>query len=318
MASSSPLSVLVLAGGISHEREISLRSGRIVADALRARDVRISVADPDARLLTVIEESAPDVIWPVLHGASGEDGALRSLLELMGVAFVGADSAATRLAWDKPAAKTLVERSGLHTPESLTLSRDAFRELGAESVMNSVAQHLSFPLIVKPTRGGSAQGVSWVANGDDLRKALVHAFTYGDVALIERHIHGTEVAVTVIDTGDGPRALPPVEIAPVSGRYTFEARYNAGETDFYCPPRKITAVLDRVTQDALQIHTTLGLRDLSRIDLIVDDHGIPWFLEASVMPGLTETSAFGVAVDQAGFDAGGIFLALAESVSRRH
>ncbi|MFZ9101501.1 MAG: D-alanine--D-alanine ligase family protein, partial [Pontimonas sp.] len=141
-------SVLVLSGGISHERDISLRSGRLVADGLEAHGVSVTLADPDATLVDRLRSEQPDVVWPVLHGASGEDGALRSLLEMMGIRYVGSPSAATRLAWDKPSAKTLVERAGVHTPESISLSRDAFRELGAESVLGVVSDTLGFPVVV--------------------------------------------------------------------------------------------------------------------------------------------------------------------------
>ena len=310
-------SVLVLSGGISHERDISLRSGRLVADGLEAHGVSVTLADPDATLVDRLRSEQPDVVWPVLHGASGEDGALRSLLEMMGIRYVGSPSAATRLAWDKPSAKTLVERAGVHTPESISLSRDAFRELGAESVLGVVSDTLGFPVVVKPARGGSAQGVSWVSSTEELRRAMVHAFTYSDDALIERQIIGTEICVGIIDTGDGPIALPSVEIEPVSGHYTFEARYTAGETRFFSPARRDEAVLSHAASQALLVHTTLGLRDLSRIDFIVDKTGTAWFLEASVMPGLTETSTVALALDQAGYDVGGVYRALAEQAYRR-
>ena len=313
---SSP-SVLVLAGGISHERDISLRSGRLVADGLEANGVSVQIADPDATLVERLRSDKPDVVWPVLHGASGEDGALRSLLEMMGIHYVSSPSAATRLAWDKPSAKTLVERAGVHTPESISLSRDAFRELGAESVLGVVSDTLGFPVVVKPARGGSAQGVSWVSSTEELRRAMVHAFTYSDDALIERQIVGTEICVGIIDTGDGPIALPSVEIEPVSGHYTFEARYTAGETRFFSPARRESDVLDATAAEALRAHETLGLRDLSRVDFIVDKKGTAWFLEASVMPGLTETSTVALALDQAGYDVGGVYRALAEQAYQR-
>ena len=313
---SSP-SVLVLAGGISHERDISLRSGRLVADGLEANGVSVQIADPDATLVERLRSDKPDVVWPVLHGASGEDGALRSLLEMMGIHYVSSPSAATRLAWDKPSAKTLVERAGVHTPESISLSRDAFRELGAESVLGVVSDTLGFPVVVKPARGGSAQGVSWVSSTEELRHAMVHAFTYSDDALIERQIVGTEICVGIIDTGDGPIALPSVEIEPVSGHYTFEARYTAGETRFFSPARRESDVLDSTAAEALRAHETLGLRDLSRVDFIVDKKGTAWFLEASVMPGLTETSTVALALDQAGYDVGGVYRALAEQAYQR-
>lgn len=314
---SQPLSVLVLAGGISHERDISLRSGRLVADGLQAHGLSVELADPDANLLSRMSDNAPDVVWPVLHGASGEDGTLRSLLQMMNLPYVGSTAEATRLAWDKPSAKTLVERAGVKTPESIGLSRDAFRELGAESVLDLVADTIGFPLVTKPARGGSAQGVSWVSEKEELRRAMVHAFTYSDDVLVERQVIGTEICVGIIDTGDGPQTLPAVEIEPKGGHYNFEARYTAGETRFYSPPRRDEAALAHAATQALLAHDTIGLRDLSRIDFIVDDEGECWFLEASVMPGLTETSTVALALDQAGYEVTDIYRALATRAAAR-
>ncbi len=308
--------VAVLAGGISHERDISLKSGRRVADGLAAHGVEVRLLDPDAALLPALLADRPDVVWPTLHGASGEDGALRSLLEFLGVPYVGSTAGATRLAWDKPRAKTIVERAGVPTPHSIALTRDAFRELGAESVLSVVRGELPPPVAVKPAQGGSAQGVTLVDSDDELRRAMVLAFTYCDVALIEQRITGTEVAIGIIDTGDGPRALPAVEIEPLSGVYGFEARYNAGETRFYAPARMAADVAARATEVALAAHDALGLRHISRIDLIIDGAGTPWFLEASVMPGLTETSTFALALEAAGYDVGWVYAELAQTAVR--
>ena len=313
----APRRVLVLSGGISHEREISLKSGRRVADGLMAHGLDVSLRDPDAQLISALTADAPEVVWPVLHGASGEDGALRGLLDMLGLAYVGSTGEATRLAWNKPVAKTLVERAGVSTAASITLSRDAFRELGAESVLDTVSEHLGLPLVVKPALGGSAQGVSWVDSTEDLRKAMVHAFTYADSALVEQRIMGTEVCVTIIDTGDGPTAITPVEIEPLSGHYDFEARYTAGATKFFTPPRLDAAVISRLQETAKHAFEALGLRDLARVDFVVDSAGEPWFLEASTMPGLTETSSTVLALDSAGYDVSSVYAALVESASAR-
>lgn len=313
---SSTPHVVVLAGGISHERDISLKSGRRVADGLSAHGLSVTLLDPDAQLLPTLLADRPDVVWPTLHGASGEDGALRSLLEFLAIPFVGSSASATRLAWDKPRAKTIVERAGVPTPHSIALTRDAFRELGAESVLAVVRGELPPPVAVKPAQGGSAQGVSLVDTDEELRRAMVLAYTYSDVALIEQRITGVEVAIGIIDTGDGPVALPAVEIEPLSGVYGFEARYNAGETRFYAPARISESAAAHATQVALAAHQALGLRHISRIDLIIDGAETPWFLEASVMPGLTETSTFALALDAAGHDLGWVYAELAQTAIR--
>lgn len=308
--------VVVLAGGISHEREISLTSGRLLAELLGSHGVISVVRDSDASLLPFLAGNRASVVWPVLHGASGEDGSLLGLLESMDLPFIGSTSEATRLAWDKPSAKALVERAGVHTPQSVTLTRDAFRELGAEGVLSIIATDFGFPVAVKPARGGSAQGVSLVSSVDTLRTALVHAYTYSDIAIIERQVTGTEVCVTIIDPGNGaPRALPVVEIEPLSGFYGFEERYNPGETMFYAPARITDDVAASVCDRAIAAHTALGLRHLSRIDFIIDEANQPWFLEASVNPGLTETSTVSLALAAAGIDAGEAFAELVRTVA---
>jgi D-alanine-D-alanine ligase len=314
--SDQQLRIVVLSGGISHERDVSLRSGRRVADSLAGHGIRVELRDPDAGLLAWLRADRPDVIWPALHGASGEDGALRGLLEFLGIPFVGSRSDAARLAWDKPTAKIIVARAGVATPRSITLPRDAFRELGADAVFEAIADELPVPLVVKPAQGGSAQGVTIVEDRANLPRAMVDAYTYGDVALVEQRITGTEIAVGIIDTGDGPVALPAVEIEPLSGVYSFEARYNAGETRFYVPARISPEWADAAARAALTAHRALGLRHLSRVDLIVDGAGTPWFLEANVLPGLTETSLLPQALEAAGHDLGWVYQALAEAAIR--
>lgn len=305
--------IVVLAGGISHERDVSLRSGRRVADSLMAHGLQVELRDPDASLLPWLRAERPDVVWPALHGASGEDGALRGLLEFLGVPFVGSRASAARLAWDKPTAKTLVDLAGVPTPRSITLPRDAFRELGADAVFGTITEELAGPLVVKPAQGGSAQGVTLVDDPAGLPRAMVDAYTYGDVALVEQRITGTEIAVSIIDTGDGPVALPAVEIEPLSGVYSFEARYNAGETRFYAPARITEEVAARAAESALLAHRALGLRHISRVDLILDRAGTPWFLEANVLPGLTETSLLPQSLEAAGHDLGWVYARLAEA-----
>jgi D-alanine-D-alanine ligase len=311
MAENQELDIVVLAGGISHERDVSLRTGRRVADGLQSLGHQVTVLEPDAALLGYLRDNRPDVVWPALHGSSGEDGALRALLELARVPFVGSTTDAARLAWSKPTAKTIVARAGVATPESVTLPKETFRELGANSVLETVLSAFAMPLVVKPAHGGSAQGVTVVTAPDELPRAMVDAYTYADVALIERKVEGVEVSVAVLDTGDGPVALPPVEIEPIDGTYTFDARYNAGETRFYVPARLEPDTLAAVAAAATAAHSALGLRHLSRVDLIVDADGVPWFLEANVLPGLTETSIMPQAIAASGRDLGDVYATLA-------
>ncbi len=297
---------LVLAGGLSHERDVSLRSGRRCVDALRSAGHDVELLDADSALLARLSEASYDAVLIALHGGAGEDGALRQVLELAGVPYVGSGPDACRVAWDKPAAKAVLAGAGLSTPASVTLPHATFRELGATAVLDRIVAHLGLPLMVKPSRGGSALGCTVVSHAADLPPAMVQCFSYGEAALIERYIDGCEVAVTVLDDGSGPRALPAVEIVPVSGVYDYAARYTAGATEYFTPARLSAAVADAVAAVAVAAHGALGLRDLSRVDVVVDSTDVPWVLEVNVAPGMTETSLLPMAVEAEGLDLGAV------------
>ena len=294
----------VLAGGLSHERDVSLRSGRRVAEALRDVGVEVEVRDVDAALVTALATERPDAVLPMLHGVNGEDGALRSVLDLLGVPYVGTAPAACRIAFDKPTAKTLVSTAGVITPAWVALPHETFRELGAATLLEAIVDQLGLPLVVKPAHGGSALGVAVVRHPEELTAAMVGAFAYGSTALVERFVDGIEVAVSVVDVGDGPRALPAVEIVPDGGLYDYTARYTAGMTEFFVPARLPAAAAHAAAGLAVAAHRALELRDLSHTDLIIDEAGTGWFLEVNVAPGMTETSLFPMAVAAAGLDLG--------------
>ena len=276
----------------------------------------VIIREPDDKLFSNIKKDKPDVIWPCLHGASGEDGALRDILSLAGVPFVGATASGARLAWDKSIAKVIVAQAGIQTPASITLPKDTFRELDADGVLKAVTQTISFPLVVKPARSGSAQGVSVVKKADELSRAMVDAYVYCDVAIIEKYIEGTELAISVIDLGSGPIALPAVEVEPVSGRFGYQERYTAGETNYYVPARVSKAIGERAAKLAIDSHVALGLRHISRVDAIVDKKGVVWFLEANVCPGMTETSLLPQAITAEGSTLSSVYLSLAEAAVR--
>ncbi|MDG2497831.1 MAG: D-alanine--D-alanine ligase [Aquiluna sp.] len=304
--------VLVLAGGISHERDVSLKSGRRVADALTEAGALAEIKEPDGELIGHLMATRPDVVWSTLHGAVGEDGTLQDLLQLAGIAFVGSDSAAARLAWNKPIAKVLLSRVGISTPQAITLPKSSFRELNAESVLAMIGTELGFPVSVKPAKSGSAQGFSKIEEPATFAKAMIDAFAYCDQVMIERFISGTELAVSVIDLGDGPIALPAVEIVPESGEFGYNERYTPGQTSYYVPARLDASILDEAARIALLAHKTLGLAQLSRVDIIVDGAGKVWFLEANVTPGMTETSLLPQAVIAKGLKLSDSYLALAK------
>jgi D-alanine-D-alanine ligase len=286
--------VLVLSGGLTAERDVSLRSGRRVAEALRQQqpDWEVTERDVDASLLDHLRTHRPDCIVPLLHGAAGEDGALRDVLAALDIPFVGSTAAASRLAFDKPVAKQLAESAGIRTPECVAIPQATFRELGATGVLDAVVERLGLPLVVKPTRGGSSLGTSIVHAAADLPAAMVGAFAYGDVVLMEQFIAGTEVAMSVFERDGDLLALSAVEVVPPGELYDYAARYTAGTTEFFCPARLDDEVAMRAQTVALEVHVLLGLRDWSRTDVIIDADNEPWFLEVNVAPGMTETSLF--------------------------
>lgn len=309
--------VVVLAGGLSPEREVSLRSGRRVRDALEEAGVDARMADADAGLIPALLADPPSAVFPAIHGSYGEDGAIREILALLGTPYVGSVASACRSAFDKPTAKALVGAAGITTPESVTLPREIFHDLGATAVIDRISARLGLPLFVKPARGGSSLGASPVRSAAELPTAIVSCFAYGDTALIERFIEGTEIAVSVVDLGDGPQALPAVEIVPAAGQYDYTARYTAGQTAFYTQARLPSAALDSAAKAASCAHAALGLRDISRTDLIVSQSGEVYFLEVNVSPGMTETSTLPMALDAAGHEFGAACLTLLRLAAAR-
>ena len=309
--------VAVLAGGLSHEREVSLRSGRKLAAALRGAGVDVREWDVDGSLVAELRRDRPDAVAIALHGGEGENGSVQAVLELLGIPFVGTPAQACRRAWDKPTAKAELARSGIDTPDWVALPHTTFRALGAQAVLDAMVDRLGLPLMLKPDQGGSALGAQVVTARSDLPAAMVSCLAYADTVLAERFITGTEVAVTVVDDGDESRALPPVEIDVRDGVYDYTARYTPGRATFHCPARLDPPVLARLEETALAAHRLLGLRDVSRTDAVVDGDGSVQVLEVNVSPGLTETSLLPTAVRTAGMDLGELYASLVERAIAR-
>jgi len=292
--------VAVIAGGLSNEREVSMRSGRRALYALGQAGLDASLYDADEALLDKLTTDHIDAAYIAVHGASGEDGSLQTALELIGLPYVGSPPGACHLAWDKVVSKELMSRAGLATPAWVAISSRSFRELAPPQIVRSIAEKLGLPVVVKPATSGSTLGMSLVEDAADLPSALVRCFTFGEVALIEQYVPGRTIEVVVVED-EVPTALPPAAFDnPGTSPFSFEARYAADLITITLPAPLPEAALQASARAAELAHQVLGLRDLSRTDLIVDEAGTPWFLEASTSPGLTETSVLPLAAAEVG------------------
>jgi D-alanine-D-alanine ligase len=231
-----------------------------------------------------------------MHGLGGEDGTTQELLEILGIPFTGPGVAACARCIDKVLAKHELRAVGVPTPDWFAFNETAFRELGAADALGGLEERLGFPLVVKPSRGGSALGVKFAESWFDVPEALVSAFSYDDRVLLERFVDGRELAVSVL----GGEALPVVEAIPRSGdSYDFEARYEIGRTSFVCPAQLDEDEAAAVTEVALAAYEALGCSGFSRVDLILAVDG-PQVLEVNAIPGLTDTSLLPQAAEAAG------------------
>jgi D-alanine-D-alanine ligase len=288
--------VAVLKGGRSLERGVSLRSGARVEDALGRLGHEVVALDVGGDLVERLTAERPDVAFVAMHGVGGEDGTAQELLEILGIPFTGPDAAACARCMDKSQAKSAIRAAGLPTPDWFAFSQTAFRELGAADALGRLEQSLGFPLVVKPSRGGSSLGVRFAGSPAEVPQALVSAFSYDDRVLLERFVTGRELAVSVL----GEEALPVVEAIPAPGdSYDFEARYEIGRTRFVCPAELDPPQHAAVTEAALATYRTLGCSGFARVDLILAADG-PQVLEANAIPGLTDTSLLPQAAEAAG------------------
>jgi len=288
--------VAVLKGGRSLERGVSLRSGARVEDALERLGHEPLPIDAGGDLVKRLVAEQPDVVFVAMHGPGGEDGTVQELLEILGLPFTGPGVAACARCIDKVLAKHELRGDGVPTPDWFAFNETAFRELGAADALGELEQRLGFPLVVKPSRGGSALGVKFAASWFEVPEALVSAFSYDERVLLERFVEGRELAVSVL----GGEPLPIVEAIPGDGdRYDFEARYEIGRTGFACPAELGEAEAAAVRGAALGAYAALGCSGFSRVDLILGQDG-PQVLEVNAIPGLTDTSLLPQAAEAAG------------------
>lgn len=290
--------VAVVKGGSSLERAVSLRSGARVEDALAALGHEVVPIDATADLVPALKRERPDIAFLALHGPGGEDGTVQELLEILSIPHTGPGVASCRRSIDKVATKHILRERGIPTPDWVAFSATAFRELGAADALEEIEARLGFPLVIKPAAQGSSLGVHFAGAAEEVPEALVAALSYDDRVLLERHVNGRELAVSLIDG----EPLPIVEAVPrEEDQFDYEARYEIGRTAYTCPAELDEASEKAVRAAASAVWEALGCSGFARVDVMLEASG-PQVLELNAIPGLTDTSLLPMACEAGGID----------------
>lgn len=278
-------------GGTSSEREVSLRSGKAIYDALKEMGYDAVAIDVGKDVVDVIRKEGIGVAFIALHGGWGENGAIQGLLEIMEISYTGSGILASALAMDKVASRKIFEQHGLKVPSYIVLDKKDFR-------LKTQDSRLKTPLVIKPSSEGSSIGVSIVYKIEELGEAIEKAFWYDDRVIMEDFIDGKEIHVGIL----GDRALGAIEVRPKQGFYSYEAKYTQGLTDYIYPPELNDREYNESLEAGLKAHIALGCDGATRVDLRVDKKGIPYILEVNTLPGMTATSLLPKIAKGAGID----------------
>jgi len=293
-------SIAVLMGGRSLEREISIKSGQHVSNALRKLGHHVIKLDVDQSIVENLTSEKIDLAYIALHGKDGEDGTIQEILEVLGIPYTGPGVYPNVLSFDKIISKQIFESLDIPTPPFSFLNASSFRELGASKLLSHIVKKIGLPLVVKPSAQGSALGIRLVENEEDLADAIISALGYSKKVILEKFISGIELAVSIIGK-DKPEILPVVEIVPVNNFFDFESRSRIGETEYFVPARIPEDELNEVKKVALDVHKALKCKNLSRVDIILGEKDRkPYVLELNTSPGMTDTSLLPMAAGEAG------------------
>jgi len=284
----------VLMGGLSREREISLRTGKALCKALIEKGYVACPIDVDRDIAGKLIKKKIEVAFVALHGRYGEDGTIQGMLELMGIPYTGSGVLASALCLHKIMAKKILLLEGIPTPPSEHLRREELERGGAKKIS------LPLPLVVKPAREGSTIGISIVKKEEELQKALKEAGRYDEEILVEAFMKGKEITVGILND----IALPIIEIAPRSGFYDYRSKYTKGETEYILPARIPREKYLAAQEISLRAYQALGCSGCGRVDLMTDEEGSPFVIDVNTMPGMTETSLLPKAAEFAGISFG--------------
>jgi len=315
----APLDVLrdkhigVLRGGQSGEREVSLRSGQGVLEALARQGFTAVSIDPGPDLIGQLREADVAVVFNALHGGAGEDGTIPALLDYAAIPYTGSGMVASALAMNKLLAKHLLRSAGLPTPDFVHVTKQA----ALTDQVGTVIDHLGLPVVTKPLAEGSSLNVSIPKDEDNLQHALAQLLAEYGEALVERFCSGTEIAVGVLGVGASLRALPVLEIVPHKEFYDYEAKYTKGLTELIAPARISKSAMQSAQVIAVQAHQELGCVGISRVDMHLDENGQVWVHELNTIPGLTELSDIPAAAAAAGMSYDEVILEILTSATTR-
>jgi len=278
---SRSLRVVVLAGGDSPEREVSIASGAQVAEALLAASHRVRIVDTANADLTELDFSRFDGCFLALHGGAGEDGRIQRQLEDLGIPYTGSGPEASRTAMSKALSKEIFRQCGVPTPEyALVEPIDS-----AQAIVDKAAD-VGFPLVAKPDRGGSSLGVAIARSGDDLADCVAEGRRFGRLVMLERYIGGRELTVSLL----GRRALPPLEVLSSSEVFDYRSKYSGSATQYSFQTDLSSITIEEVRATAVAAAEAIGTKGLARVDILLDRHLRPWVLEVNTLPGMTATS----------------------------
>jgi D-alanine-D-alanine ligase len=285
----------VLMGGMSSEREISLKTGEAIVSSLKRLGYQTVAIDVDQNICQKLLKERVDVAFIALHGRYGEDGAIQGLLEIMNIPYTGSGVAASAMAMDKIVAKSLFKSEGILTPDYIALTEEEVASF-CRSLESGESLPFDFPVVVKPSSEGSTIGVRIVRDRGDMKEAVEEAKSYSPTIFVEKYVKGAEITVGVIEG----ETVPTIEIVPRSHFYDYTAKYTKGMTEY-----RLTTSLDEATdrqvhEIALRAYRVLGCRGAARVDLIVDTDMTPWILEVNTIPGMTETSLLPKAAESVG------------------
>ncbi len=288
-------------GGRSLEREVSIKSGQRVSNALRKLGHNVTKLDVDESIIDNLTKNKIDLAYIALHGKDGEDGTMQEMLEALDIPYTGPGVYSNILSFDKIISKQMLENKGISTPPFYFLNESSFKELGASKILPAVINKLGLPLVVKPSAQGSALGIKIIKNEKKLPDAIISALSYSKKVIIEKFIKGTELAVSIIGK-EKVQVLPVVEIVPKKKFFDFESRFSVDETEYFVPARLKQKISEDVEKTALDVHNALDCHKLSRVDIILDQNNVPYVLELNTSPGMTDTSLLPMAAKEAGME----------------